>query len=253
MSGVLGAPSSSYTTNSGLNTGKATKSDARFVSQSFEFYSLNFIDLWLMPLECLHMTALEVAHSMAESQIEELLGILKSKVTGIANYTFNHRARLCKPLLSYDNQAIALSFLPTFNESIPDALAGDENEYTYHDLRRDLYELCESAGVTVGSRYVVPSAHLTIARYVAERKTNADDNEQISSPETMVKWVNHLEGINTWLKEEFWPESKPANRAQGDWVVGEERGLDYRAGTLWYGGGRSEVVGKGFTITRPQP
>lgn len=206
-----------------------------------------------MPLKCLHMTALEVAHSKAESQIEELVGTLKSKVSDIANYTFNHRARLFKPLLSYDNQAIALSFLPTSDESIAGALAGDENAYTYHHLRRDLYNLCESAGVTVGSRYVVPSAHLTIARYVTERRTDADDNDQISSSEIMVKWVNHLEGINTWLKEEFWPESRPANKAQGNWVVGEERGLDCRAGTLWYGGGQSVHVGQGFTITRPQP
>lgn len=206
-----------------------------------------------MPLECLHMTALEVAHSMAESQIEQLLGILKSKVSDITNYTFNHQAALFKPLLSYDNQAIALSFLPTSNESILDALTGDETAYTYHHLRRDLYQLCESAGITVGSRYVVPSAHLTIARYVTERKPDADDDEQISRSEIVGKWVNQLEGINTWLKEEFWPDSRSANKAQGDWVVGEERGLDCRAGTLWYGGGRSVLVGKGFTIPRPQP
>ena len=216
-------------------------------------YSLNVLDLWLMPLECLHMTALEVAHSMVESQIEELLGILKSKVSNITNYTLNHRASLFKPLLSYDNQAIALSFLPTSNESIFGASAGDKVSYTYHHLRRDLYDLCESAGVTVGSRYVVPSAHLTIARYVTEGKTDADENTQTSSSETMVKWVDHLEEINNWLKEEFWPESRQAHKTRGDWVVGEERGLDCRAGTLWYGGGRSVDVGKGFTITRPKP
>lgn len=217
------------------------------------FSALNFLDLWFMPLECLHMTALEVAHSMTESQIEELLGVLKSKVLDITDYTFNHRARLFKPLLSYDNQAIALSFLPASNENVSSTLAGEENAYTYHHLRRDLYDLCESNGIAVGSRYVVPSAHLTIARYVTERRTDEDEKDQFSGSEGMTKWVNHLEQINTWLKEEFWLNSSSGNEAEVDWVVGEERGLDCRAGTLWYGGGRSVHVGKGFTVTRPRP
>ena len=214
---------------------------------------LNFLDLWLMPLKYLHMTTLEVAHSMSESQIEELLGIVKSKVSDITDYTFNHRARLFKPLLSYDNQAIALSFLPASNENFSSTVAGEENAYTYHHLRRDLYNLCESTGVAVGSRYVVPSAHLTIARYVTERKADRDEKDQLSGSEGMVKWVNHLEQINTWLQEEFWLNSSPSNEAEVDWVVGEERGLDCRAGTVWYGGGRSVHVGKGFTVTRPRP
>lgn len=199
------------------------------------------------------MTALEVAHSMTESKMEELLGILKSKASTITDYTFNHRARLFKPLLSYDNQAIALSFLPASYRNTLQSLAGDGNAYTYHHLRRDLHDLCESAGITVGSRYVVPSAHLTIARYVTERKPEGDDKDKSSSFEGIFEWVNHLEEINTWLKQEFWPESNEANKAQGDWVVGEERGLECRAGTLWYGGGRSVHVGKGFNVARPEP
>lgn len=205
-----------------------------------------------MPLDCLHMTALEVAHSMTESKIEELLRIMKPTVSHITDYSFDHRVRLFKPLLSFDNQAIALSFLPAPNENSPGASIGDENAYTYHHLRRDLYDLCENTGVAVGSRYVVPSAHLTIARFVTERNADGDDQNQLSRSEGMAKWVSHLEEINTWLKDEYWPESKSATKVQGDWIVGEERGLDCRAGTLWYGGGRSVHVGKGFTVTRAQ-
>ena len=217
---------------------------------TFTEHALNFSDLWLMPLDCLHMTALEVAHSMTEAKMEELLRIMAPSVSHITNYSFNHRAKLFKPLLSYDSQAIALSFLPASDENALDALARSEHSYTYHHLRRDLYDLCEKTGVAVGSRYVVPSAHLTIARFVTQRDATGDDKDELSGSERMIKWVNHLEEINTWLKEAFWLESNSATKSHGDWIVGEERGLECRAGTLWYGGGWSVHVGRGFTVTR---
>lgn len=199
------------------------------------------------------MTALEVAHSMTGFQIEKLLRHIKPIVSPMTNYPFFHRARLIKPLLSYDNQAIALSFLPASNENIPDAPAGNDKTYTYHHLRRDLYGLCTSTGVSPGSRYVVPSAHLTIARFVTERKPAKDDKDQLpNSSEEIVRWVHHLEETNTWLKEEFWPQSRSPSNVQGEWVVGEERGLECRAGTLWYGGGWSVDVGRWFTVPRAQ-
>lgn len=212
---------------------------------------LNIVDLWFMPLECLHMTALEVAHSLTESEIGELLRIMEPTVSKITDYSFDHRARLIKPLLSYDNQAIALSFLPASDETMSDAIDGNADSYTYHHLRRDLYDLCKRTGVDVGSRYVVPSAHLTLARFVTERNPGGDDEGQISSSSAeMIKWTNQLEEINSWLKEQYWPESRSATTAEGEWVVGDERGLECRAGTVWYGGGRSVHVGRGFTVSR---
>ena len=190
-----------------------------------------------MPLECLHMTALEVAHSLTESEINDLLKALEPTLAEITDFPFDHRAKLIKPFLSYDDQAIALSFLPASDNADP---------YTYHHFRRDLYELCKSTGVAVGSRYVVPSAHLTIARFVKARNPGEEEPGLAS----MVEWVSHFEDINAWLKEEYWPESRSAARAEAEWVVGEERGLDCRAGTVWYGGGKSVHVGKSFTVTR---
>lgn len=211
---------------------------------------LNILDLWLMPLECLHMTALEVAHSLTESEIGEMLRIMEPMVTHITDYPFDHRARLIKPLLSYDNQAIALSFSPTSDEHMSDALDGNAYPYTYHHLRRDLYDLCKRSGVDVGSRYVVPSAHLTLARFVTERNPGGDGKGQVSGPAGIVKWINQLEKINSWLKEQYWPESRSGTAAEGEWTVGEEKGLECRAGTVWYGGGRSVQVGRGFTVSR---
>ena len=211
---------------------------------------LNILDLWFMPLECLHMTVLEVAHSLTESEIGEMLRIMEPTVTHITDYPFDHRARLIKPLLSYDNQAIALSFSPTSDEHMSDVIDGNDNPYTYHHLRRDLYDLCKRTGVDVGSRYVVPSAHLTLARFVTEQNPGRDGEGQISSSAGIIKWIDQLEKINSWLKEQYWPESGSGTTAEGEWIVGEETGLECRAGTVWYGGGRSVQVGRGFTVSR---
>jgi vesicle-fusing ATPase len=204
-----------------------------------------------MPLDRLHMTALEVAHSLTESEIERVLQIMKPMIPKIADYPFNHRAKLVKPSLSYDTQAIALSFLPASDEAMPEALDGSANVYTYHHLRRDLYDRCKSTGVAIGSRYVAPSAHLTLARFVTKGNLVGGDQSQIPNLVGMAKWVSHLEDINTWLRDEYWPGGGSATETEGEWVVGDERGLECRVGTVWYGGGRSVSVGKSFKVSAP--
>lgn len=194
-----------------------------------------------MPLDCLHMTTLEIAHSLQEPEIESLLTVLGHKVAEITDYTFSHRARLVKPLLSYDNQALALSFLPASSSKYP----GDKSdEYTYHHLRRDIYELSKGTGVNIASRYTVPSAHLTIARFVTKQGSEEHRSDRSTEPLDTVKWIQHLERINAWLQEEYWSENSVDGK--GCWVVGEEKGLDCRKGTVWYGGGTSVRVGRGF-------
>jgi hypothetical protein len=52
--------------------------------------------------------------------------------------------------------------------------------------------------------------------------------------------------LNEWLEREFWPK-EGGIRHGGEWVVGEEKGLEVRKGTLWYGsGGETVLVGEGF-------
>lgn len=203
------------------------------------------------------MTVLEVAHSQTESEIEGLLRRIEPMLPEITDYTFHHPTKLIKPFLSYDNQALALGFLPASSDeskTFPDA----KNTYTYHHLRRDIYNLCRITGVNIGSRYVVPSAHLTLARFIlSDAETNlngssSDDRGQrpSASEETkMAQWVGLLEDINGWLRAEYWPQKSDGSgmkEAEGEWAVGDEKGLECRMGTLWYGGGRSVRVGKGF-------
>ncbi|KAI9877171.1 MAG: hypothetical protein M1830_004629 [Pleopsidium flavum] len=204
--------------------------------------------LWLMPVDNLHMTTLEVTHSLSNEEINRLADTLSPKIPEITEYTFDHRARLIKPLLSYDGAAIAVSFLPAAGEGLHGNRTLADDGYTYHHLRRDLYEICKSSGVAVASRYTVPSAHLTIGRFVTQEDFSkaAQDGTSIPDREKMKKWIDVIEDLNLWLQEEYWPNRGKAIGPGGEWIVGMEKGLDCRRGTLWYGGGETVRLGKGF-------
>ncbi|KAF1810911.1 hypothetical protein P152DRAFT_439350 [Eremomyces bilateralis CBS 781.70] len=204
--------------------------------------------LWLMPLPNLHMTALEITHSKTAPEIASLVDLLAPSAGDIVNYTSTHRTHLIKPQIGYDTSAIALSFVPAAREATPVGDAVDEDTFTYHHLRRDLYALAEAAGVAVASRYVVPSAHLTVGRFVHAEELSVDgDILNGVDREKMRQVVGRIEEINSWLREEYWPkEAGREIKEGGEWVVGEERGLDCRKGRLWYGDGETVVIGKGF-------
>ena len=194
-----------------------------------------------MPLECLHMTVLEIAHSRSETEIGDMVKTMEETIPEITDLTYNNRARLVKPMISYDAAAIALSFLPAAGDFSPMNHETNNDAYTYHHLRRDVYALSKSTGVEVASRYVVPSSHLTIARFVTQ-KDFAKDAEEGLDPEKVVKLVRKMEEINVELESQCWPTSA------GIWTVGEQKGLDCRKGTVWYGGGQTEHLGRGFSL-----
>ena len=186
-----------------------------------------------MPLENLHMTVLEIAHSKTESGIESLVNAIGDKAVAITNHPRNHRARLVQPMLSYDAAAIALSFMPSAGE---DSLSTASPEYTYHHLRRDVHQMSSSSGIDIGSRYTVPSSHLTIARFVTQEDITNKGGGGIDS-QRVSELVNGLEEINAELRSETI-----------GWTIGEEKGLDFRKGKLWYGGGETVHLGQGFYL-----
>ena len=203
-------------------------------------------DLWLMPLSCLHMTTLEITHSLTEAEIGQLIAVMNSKIPDITDFTHNHRARLIKPMISYDGAAVALSFVPAAGEGLLMSRNIEADAYTYHHLRRDLYQMSESTGVAIASRYTVPSSHLTIARFVTTRDFSKNGSESVPDPARMAKWIERIEETNIWLESEYWPREDQITKGGGEWIVGEENGLDCRRGTLWYGGGETVRLGKGF-------
>ena len=187
------------------------------------------------------MTVLEVAHSRTEDEIADLVHSMQDDISKITDYTTEHRACLINPILSYDASAIALSFLPAAGGQAPSA-GNDHHDYayTYHHLRRDIYSEVKKTGVDIASRYVVPSSHLTIARFVTQKDFA---NEDASMDHVRIQnLVGRLEGLNGLLEKDHW------SKYEGEWVVGEEKGLVCRRGTVWYGGGESQHEGRGFSL-----
>ncbi|KAI8915197.1 RNA ligase/cyclic nucleotide phosphodiesterase [Powellomyces hirtus] len=182
---------------------------------------------WPLPVECTHITVLEITHSRTEAEIALMLDIVRSKVEEIVNHTLTHRAMLVNPIVSYDASALALSFLPAADSA-----------YTYHHLRRDINQMTSDAGLELGSRYVVPSSHVTLGRFVTT--TDFEGTDGRPDLEKMRRWIQAIEEVNLWLKETFW------NKEDTKWTVGQEKGLVCQFGTVWYGGGESLAVGKGF-------
>lgn len=198
-----------------------------------------------MPSHRMHLTVMEVAFSKTPEQIGSLIDTIRPALPHITSYTRTHRARLVKPLISYDLSAFAVSFLPAAGEAPlspapqePDVKEGviEGDDYTYHHLRRDVYDLVGESGVEVGSRYQVPSAHITLGRYL--------DDVDHDTPEKRAQWIKAIDNVNSWLMQEVW--DKDDAEFIGEWVIGQERGLDARNGTLWYGGGRTIQTGEGF-------
>lgn len=191
-----------------------------------------------MPSSKQHMTVLEMTHSKTSSEIaslKERLSPTIPQIVDISSKDAAKRAKLIKPLIGYDASALALSFVPADEP---------EDQYSYHHLRRDVFALASSK-VDIESRYVVPSAHLTIARFIDV--TDFSNNTTSSSPATckMATFVQTIEQINAWLIEEYWPKDGKIKEG-GEWRVGEGKGLDCRSGTLWYGDGESVMVGEGY-------
>lgn len=202
----------------------------------------------------MHLTTLEVTHSRTPSEVAHLVDQMRPTVPALADFTLAHRSRLVRPMVSYDLAAVAVSFLPACGEPVTspppampadgddDAVAEDrrrhevDDAYTYHHLRRDMFDLARTTSVHIDSRYVVPSAHITLGRYLMQ-----DDH---ATPEQRESWVKAIDDINAWLQRQVWDRSD--GEFVGEWIVGQEKGIDVRCGTLWYGGGKTVMMGEGF-------
>ncbi|KAK7739139.1 hypothetical protein SLS53_005775 [Cytospora paraplurivora] len=192
----------------------------------------------------LKQAAPKVTHSRTPDEIASLVEQIRPSIPALANFTFTHRSRLVRPMLSYDLAAVAVSFVPAAGEPVaspaPASAPGGTHEvddtYTYHHLRRDVFDLARTAGVDVASRYVVPSAHITLGRYLGQ--------EDHATPEQREKWTRTIDEANAWLEREVWDRAE--GPFAGEWIVGQEKGIDARSGCLWYGGGRTIMMGEGF-------
>jgi hypothetical protein len=210
-------------------------------------------NIWLTPPDFLHTTVLEIASSRTSLEVDSFVSHLEQSglIPGLVNYTFNHRARLVKPVVSFDAAAMALSFVPAAGEPSRWSRSADDDKYTYHHLRRDLYAGVAATGLQLKPRYLVPSAHITIARFVTHdgfllEKLGAG-GEPAFDCERVAALVDKIEQINQKIQAKYWPGENRTVSAGAEWIVGEETGLELCKGPCWYGEGEKVLVGKAFT------
>ncbi|KAJ7340742.1 RNA ligase/cyclic nucleotide phosphodiesterase [Mycena albidolilacea] len=205
-----------------------------FITECQQMLSEVVPNLWIVPQTSLHTTVLEIAHSRTPEEIASLVPQIRGVAPSILNHTCTHRTRLIKPLLCFDASAIALSFLPTL------ASTPGYEAYTYHHLRRDLFALARGSGTAIESRYAVPSAHMTLGRFICAEDLYTGGRVDLEKARQLVA---RIDGINAWLEREYWPGGIEAI----EWVVGSEMGLEWRIGPVWYGsGGETLMVGETF-------
>lgn len=194
------------------------------------------------------MTTLEMLPARSLTEVNEFERFLKehAPLQDIVNYTLTHRARLIRPIVSYDASALALSFIPAVEDKKHNVDGKEKDSYSYQHLRSDLYDMMTEAGCLLEARYTVPSAHVTIARFV--RPVGLPEGE-LEEPVLFHKraegLVATIENINQELRSDDW--KRFGNPSRGEWVVGQEQGLEFMKGRSWYGKGESVLRGKGFT------
>jgi hypothetical protein len=91
----------------------------------------------------------------------------------------------------------------------------------------------------------VPSAHIAIARFVRPVGWSETEPEEASLFRNKAhELVATIEDINQELKSDDW--KRFGNPSRGEWVVGQEQGLELMKGRSWYGKGESVLIGEGF-------
>lgn len=207
--------------------------------------------MWFTPPHYLHMTTLEMASSRTPEEVDMFVSHLQRSgiLSDLVDYTFTHPTRLVKPVVSYDAAAMALSFIPAAGEDTDASLSpgSTDDSYTYHHLRRDLFGKVTDTGLLMNPRYIVPSAHITIARFITQEgfQTTDADGKELVGRDRVAALVERLDRINARLREEYWPQHG-TTPSKGVWRVGEEKGLALSTGPSWYGGGQDILLGKGY-------
>ncbi|OJD14230.1 hypothetical protein AJ78_05416 [Emergomyces pasteurianus Ep9510] len=222
---------------------------------------------WFMPPERLHLTVLDMANSLTEAEMGEMLSSICPGISDVVNYSSKHLSSLIKPMVSYDVAGLALSFVPAAGEAnthqgeidrADGHLDHHSHSYTYHHLRRDIFSLVNGLGAKVAPRYIVPSAHITIARFTSQdgfvcrngdgnSSGGCDRNRRSLDTKRIRQFISEIDSINEWLEREYWPRQEGSVSARGNWVVGEGgNGLECRKGRIWYGGRESIVIEEGL-------
>ncbi|PYH45822.1 60S ribosomal eL42 domain-containing protein [Aspergillus saccharolyticus JOP 1030-1] len=184
--------------------------------------------LWFTPPNYLHMTTLEIARCRTKPEIEDLTAQLERSgiIPQLVDYAFYHRTRLIKPVISYDATAMALSFIPQAGGDMSHSRENEyyDDQYTYHHLRRDVSAQIAAIGLPMKPRYIAPSAHLTIARFITREgfllKAHGFEGEEGKvDRDRVASLIKTIETINKRLQAEHWPRRQDPLPREGEWMV----------------------------------
>ncbi|KAF9885287.1 hypothetical protein FE257_013088 [Aspergillus nanangensis] len=208
--------------------------------------------IWFTPQDYLHMTTLEIASSRTPEDVEKLVSQLQRSgvLSDLVDYIFTHPTRLVKPVVSFDATAMALSFVPSAGEKTDVSQSGSacDDTYTYHHLRRDLFDRVAGTGIVMNPRYIAPSAHITIARFITQEgfQTKGADGKSTVDRESVAALVETIEQINADIQKKYWAQGGGVVAVKGEWRVGQEKGLELSTGASWYGGGEGILFGRAY-------
>jgi hypothetical protein len=166
-------------------------------------------DLHLIPSQDLHLSVIELSHRHSVAHLRSVVNeIGTSRIQNMLNLLsgLDRKPSLVYPQLNIDKMGMAISFVPSSQQS-----------YTYHHLRADMHGKALESGISIDMCYTAPSAHVTIGRFVG--------NGSFEEEERRIEFVGLVEEINGELK--------------GEWVVGEDEGLELQLGYLKFGRARA--------------
>ena len=160
--------------------------------------------LWLPPPHYLHITVYEVTHSRTAEQLQPLLAAVRSHESQLFSALPVDRVRFDSPLLNYETSTVALTLLPV-----------DVGDYDITTLRAEVGERLSAVGVQWEGRYVAPTAHITIGRFIRSQLQRA----------TMEQWLAKLDELRDECRQ--W---------QGEWCLAHGS-LQVMTAASWYGHG----------------
>lgn len=103
-----------------------------------------------------------------------------------------------------------------------------------------MYSIVAATTAEISPRYLVPSAHVTVARFITQDGFLQSEGNEIDRAKVK-NMVARIDKINQWLRTEYWPRDGSIPLG-GEWVVGKDKGLECRKGRIWYGGGEDVLA-----------
>ncbi|CUM65865.1 uncharacterized protein PRCAT00003515001 [Priceomyces carsonii] len=138
--------------------------------------------LWFLPPELLHLTVLEIALLLPKSSIMKIVEEVLPHIETILRIA-NDGPVLNEPLICFDSNAIAVSFT---------SVGKCSSRY-----RQDVFESVSLYDIKAQPRYLSPTMHITIVRFVKEL-----DEEDIKS------LLQKVDELNSSIQNFEWKVSK---------------------------------------------